>query len=102
MQTTPKTYQAQLPLRNHRIVTPVPRPRPPMPPGVKDMEKTAEAIRQKLHRQITDVLNNGSWQCDDCDSFCDRIEGEHGQPAHCHRCGSHRIKFVPPLKKEGV
>jgi uncharacterized paraquat-inducible protein A len=48
------------------------------------------------------VLNNGSWLCDDCDSFCDRIEGENGQPAHCHRCGGYRLKFVPPFKKEGI
>jgi uncharacterized paraquat-inducible protein A len=66
------------------------------------MEAKADEIRQKLHCKISDVINNGSWLCNDCDSFCDRIEGENGQPAHCHRCGGYRLKFVPPLKKEGV
>jgi uncharacterized paraquat-inducible protein A len=70
-----------------------------MPPGVLDMEAKAEEIRQKLHRQISDVLANGSWHCQDCDRFCDRIEGENGQPAHCSRCGGHKLNFVGPLKE---
>jgi rubrerythrin len=71
-----------------------------MPPGVQDMEKTAEAIRQKLHRQINNILTNGSWICRDCELPCERIESENGQPASCHRCGGHRIYFLDPLKKE--
>jgi uncharacterized paraquat-inducible protein A len=78
-------------------------PRPPMPPGVQDMEKTADEIRQKLHTRIDLILNHGSWFCRDCDLPCDRIEDDHGQPAYCNRCKGHRIYFVDPLKqKEGV
>lgn len=77
----------------------MPRPRP-LPPGVQDMEAKADQIRQKLHRQIDEILKNGSWYCQDCDLFCDRIEDDHGQPAHCNRCHSPRIHFVEPFKKE--
>jgi hypothetical protein len=100
--TTTKTYQAQLPLRNHRIVRPVPQPRPPVPPGVVEMEAIGEEIRQKLREKIDEILFCGSWFCNDCKRFCERIEGEQGQPAHCDKCGSHRITFLEPLKqKEG-
>lgn len=94
MTTTPKTYQAQLPLRNYRIVKPVPMPRPPMPPGVIQMEAEAEEIRRKLALQMEIILTQGIWFCKDCGRGCDRIEDDHGQPAHCNRCGSHRIEFL--------
>jgi hypothetical protein len=42
-------------------------------------------------------LKEGAWFCADCERRCERVEGENGQPAHCHRCGSHRINFFKLL-----
>lgn len=72
----------------------------PMPPGVQEMEKTADEIRQKLHSRIDLILNHGSWFCRDCELNCERVESDNGQPATCGRCGSVRIYFVEPLKKK--
>ncbi|MGH7979970.1 MAG: hypothetical protein ACREE6_11395 [Limisphaerales bacterium] len=97
---TTKMYHAQLPPRNYRIVRPVPMPRPrPTAPGVEEMEAKADQIREKLRRKIDAILLYGAWHCHDCDSFCERIEDDHGQPAHCHRCRSHKLYLVGPLKE---
>ena len=101
MTTTTKTYQAQLPLRNYRIVTPVPRPRPLRPPGEGNK---LEEIRENGWRKFQELLTQGSWYCQDCAGLCEHEEGEQGQPAHCKACGSHRIMFVQPVpvpKEEG-
>lgn len=90
---TTKIYQAQLPLRNYRIVTPRPLPRPLQPARLVDVD----LIRDQLKRNIESVLMNGFWFCADCDCMCERIEGENGQPAHCDRCGGHRIAYNPPV-----
>jgi hypothetical protein len=90
---TTKIYQAQLPLRKHRIVTPLPLPRPLRPAQLEDPEQMLERFKRKLQSMYTE----GFWDCKDCQAPCDREEGENGQPAHCHRCGSHRIKWNPPV-----
>jgi hypothetical protein len=93
--TTTKTYQAQLPLRNSRIVTPIPRPGPLRPPG--EGKNKLEEIKQHCWRKFQDLLAEGSWYCLDHQGLCEREEGEHGQLAHCKACGSHRIQFVEPV-----
>ena len=80
-----KTYHAQLPLRNHRIVS-------PQPPRPLDLDR-----KLKLWRFATAVLS-GFWFCADCQDITERIEGEQGQPAHCERCGGHRITWNPPTQ----
>ena len=79
--------------RNHRIVTPVPRPRPLRPPGLVNLD----ALALKLKREIEKALTNGFWSCQTCERMTEREEGEQGQPAHCARCGSPRIKWNPPV-----
>jgi hypothetical protein len=51
----------------------------------------------QLKQSIESVFNNGFWYCQDGDHLCEREEGEQGQPAHCNRCGSHRITWFPPV-----
>jgi uncharacterized paraquat-inducible protein A len=70
----------------------------PMPPGLEEMEAKGDQIREKVRRKIDQVISSGTWCCKDCDSFCDRIEDDHGQPAKCDRCGSHRIHFVKGME----
>jgi hypothetical protein len=91
---TTKTYQAQLPLRNHRIVTPRPMPRPLLPPA----QPSHSEMAMKLKRFIEEAVNQGFWYCNDCHCSCERIEGEQGQPAHCHRCKGHRLVYNPPME----
>jgi len=91
---TTKTYQAQLPYRKYRIVTPRPLPRRPQPPGSDNGQTLADQIK----RNIAEVLASGFWFCKDCDCICERIEGEQGQPAHCNRCCSPRIEWNPPVE----
>ena len=38
----------------------------------------------------------GYWYCYDCDRPTEREESDHGQPAHCARCHSHKIRYVEP------
>jgi hypothetical protein len=42
-------------------------------------------------------LLEGYWFCLSHGGPCERIEGEQGQPAHCETCGSHRLKWNPPV-----
>jgi hypothetical protein len=88
-----KTYQAKLPLRNHRIITPTPLPRPLQPPALEDPKSLADRIKEKL----SEALWQGFWSCRDCDRMTERQEGENGQPAHCSICGSYRIDWNPPV-----
>jgi hypothetical protein len=95
-----KVYQAQLPMTTRRIksLTPLPANRPRL--------QTTDQLAHQLQRSIETVLMAGFWFCHDCDCMCERIEGEQGMPAHCDRCGGHRIEWNPPidqaLRKEGV
>lgn len=91
--TTNTKYQAQLPLRNHRIVTPRPLPQPPRPAFLTDPQRLASELKHK----ISEVLLNGFWYCYGCESITEREEGEQGQPAHCGRCGSARVEWQPPV-----
>jgi uncharacterized paraquat-inducible protein A len=68
-------------------------PRPLRPPE----SRTQSELAHQLQRNIETVLMNGFYFCDDCDCMCERMEGEQGQPAHCSRCGGHRINWNPPV-----
>ena len=69
---TVQIYQAQLPLRNHRIVTPLPmppkRPRPPETPRISD------ALAHNLKRSVEYALMFGFWECRACGCKCERVE----------------------------
>jgi len=60
--------------------------------------ETEREVKQAIV-SIEHVLACGFWFCRDCDGICDRIEGEHGQPARCSLCGSHRLEYNPPIGK---
>ena len=90
---TTKIYQKQLPIRNIRIITPVPLPAKPQPPDLENSSGLAGELKDRLAR----IFAEGFWYCYDCDCRCERIEGEQGQSARCERCGSHRIEWNPPL-----
>jgi len=99
-QMTMKTYQAILPMTTRRLkpFAPLPPPRPRL--------QTTDQLAHQIQRSVETVLMAGFWFCHNCDCICERIEGEQGQPAHCHRCHSPRIEWNPPidqaLRKEGV
>jgi hypothetical protein len=100
---TTKIYQAQLPFRNHRIITPYPMPRPPRPPQSPALSDT---LAHNLQRSVEQALMFGFWSCGSCNCKCERVEGEQGQPAHSNCCQSPRLTWNPPidhaLKKEVV
>jgi len=96
---TTKTYQSELPLRNHRIIKPVPMPRPPVAPELEAVQAQADNLRRKLTVQLETLLHEGFWLCSDCEQICDRIESENGQPASCSRCHGHRITWNPPINE---
>ena len=68
-------------------------PRPLRPPE----SRTQTQLADQLRCQIEEVFMSGFYYCNDCDCRTERIEGEQGQPAHCSRCGGHRITWNPPL-----
>ena len=81
-----KTYQSVLPWQPQTAIaptTPPPRPPPPRPPV-----------------DLAAKLFEGFWLCADCNRWCEREEGENGLPAHCHRCGSHRLTWQAPILQE--
>jgi len=55
--------------------------------------------RRRIFARLQHALTVGFWWCDDCDRVTERIEDDHGQPAHCGHpdCGSHRITYKKPL-----
>lgn len=98
--TTTKTYQAQLPFRNLRIVKPVPMPRPLMPPELETFKASLDDRNELFTGLIQHLMENGFWWCKDCQRFCERQESDNGQPASCGRCGSNRIRFVEAVIKK--
>jgi hypothetical protein len=105
MTTTTKTYQAQLPFRNSRIVTPIPRPRALKPPGVETESKADEALKRVAKSfatlaSLAELINHGFWFCADCKRICEREESDHGQPAGCGFCGSPRISYNGPVSQQ--
>jgi Zn finger protein HypA/HybF involved in hydrogenase expression len=63
-------------------------------PGARRINRRKEftAMRQMACR-VHQAMENGFWWCNDCQNITERVEGEQGQPAHCEKCGSHRIQF---------
>lgn len=62
----------------------------------KRRESRLPAVRRQILTRVLQTLEAGFWFCHDCDGICERDEGEQGQPAHCSRCGSHRIEWNQP------
>ena len=54
-------------------------------------------LKSEMCGRLERALRGGYWFCHSCDAMCEREEGEHGEPAHCQRCGSARLEYVPPL-----
>lgn len=52
-------------------------------------------LQRRLWARISHALESSGWYCLDCEKPTERIEGEHGQPAACERCGSCRIEYHP-------
>jgi len=81
-------------------------PRPPVPPEILAEEANADRIRAKIKHQLDVLLHEGFWLCSNCEKIADRVEDDHGQPARCGSCGSHKISWNPPineaLRKENV
>lgn len=77
---TMKRYQAQLPERNITF------------------KRNPHELFREMKARILETLQQGFWFCHTCESPTERNEGENGQPAHCGRCGSFRIEFVPPIR----
>jgi len=63
-------------------------------PGVRCRE--LHETRRRILRRLYHKFKNGFWYCNDCESTTEREEGEQGQPAHCEKCGSHRIEWNQP------
>jgi hypothetical protein len=53
--------------------------------------------RRRIFAALLGTLTLGFWWCDDCERVTERIEDDHGQPAHCSHCGSHNIHHEKPL-----
>jgi len=66
-------------------------------PAATRKECRESEIGQKIKAKLTEIFKNGFWFCLDCQSRCERMEDEHGQPAHCDLCGSPRLQWNPPL-----
>jgi hypothetical protein len=69
-------------------------------PGVQQLEADVDRLRGKLKGQIEQLFATGYWFCQSCNAPTERIEDDHGQPAHCERCRSPRIYFVQPIHKQ--
>ena len=70
-------------------------------PAASRRECEAESTRdfriaRKLKSQLSQIFRDGFWYCNSCESRCERIEDENGQPAHCDKCGSPRIDWNRP------
>jgi hypothetical protein len=55
-----------------------------------------EKIGEQIKAKLSELFKDGFWFCQGCESRCERIEGENGQPSHCDQCGSYRIKWNAP------
>lgn len=53
-------------------------------------------VRRRIFSRLVLAMGDGGFWCRDCERATEREEGEQGQPAHCARCGSHRIEYQPP------
>ncbi len=63
-------------------------------------KKAAAGNHHEAHRRyrsLSDALKTGVWWCRSCEQTTERIEGENGQPAHCHVCRSPKIQYLPPI-----
>lgn len=78
-----KTYPSMLLAATHKIVT-----------ARRSRERAAA---RALKAKLSQVFRDGFWFCDDHQGRCERVEDDHGQPAHCDACGSHRLTWVKPV-----
>jgi hypothetical protein len=58
--------------------------------------KRIHQVRRAILGSFLEKMNAGFYWCLDGEHVCEREEGEQGQPAHCSRCGSHRIQWNRP------
>jgi hypothetical protein len=75
-----KTYQSVLPGATRKDCKP------------ERERKIGAQIKLRLFK----AFSNGFWFCHDCQTSCERVEGENGQPSHCDRCGSPQIDWNKP------
>jgi DNA-directed RNA polymerase subunit RPC12/RpoP len=61
---------------------------------------TVHKVRRAILGELLGKFQAGFWYCADCEHTTEREEGEQGQPAHCLRCGSHRIGWNRPALQE--
>jgi hypothetical protein len=66
-------------------------------PGATRKQCRESQIGAKIKAKLSSLFKNGYWFCFDCETSCERVEGEQGQPDHCDRCGSHRIRWNAPI-----
>jgi uncharacterized paraquat-inducible protein A len=64
--------------------------------------RTEKEIGAQIKANLTRMFKNGFWYCCDCETRCEMVEGEHGQPNHCDRCGSHKITWEAPAWSESI
>jgi hypothetical protein len=66
-------------------------------PGATRKECREAQIGEQIKASLSELFANGFWYCRGCDSRCERVEGENGQPSHCDHCGSPNIVWNPPI-----
>jgi hypothetical protein len=71
-------------------------------PRATRKECVENKIASIIRRKIAETFKNGFWYCLGCESRCERIEGENGQPSHCDQCGSYRIRWNAPAWTDSV
>ena len=54
-------------------------------------------MAREIKGRLEKIFSNGFWFCYDCEARCERVDGEQGQPAHCDRCSSPRLEWIPPV-----
>ena len=57
---------------------------------------TVHHVRREIWSKLLARIQAGYWFCHGCEGPTEREEGEQGQPAHCSKCGSHRIEWNRP------